>query len=92
MMVRVNDKYVIDVDPQNYTAQIDTKKSDKEGNPVYKTIGYYGTLYAAIKGIAENETREQLVNGEISLADALTKVRSVYQEFEQLFTKIVVQK
>ncbi len=88
-MIRVNRKYVIDVDPQNYTAQVDLKKKNKDGEPLFKNIGYYGTLYGAIRGIAENETREQLADGEMSLADAIAKTKAVYEEFERLFEKMV---
>lgn len=88
-MIRVNSKYVINVDPQNYTAQIDIKKKDKNGNPIFKNIGHYGTLYGAIKGIAENNAKEQLAEGEMSLAEAVAKVKAVYEEFERLFEKMV---
>ena len=88
-MIRVNSRYVIDVDPQNYTAQVDLKRKTPMGIPIRRNIGYYSTLYGAIKGIAENECREQLAEGEMSLADAIAKTKAVYEEFERLFEKMV---
>lgn len=88
-MIRVNDKYVIEVDSLNYTAQIDTKKKDKEGNPVRKTIGYYSNIANAMKGIAENEVGEVLADGEYSLKEAIAEVKSIYGEFNHIFDLIV---
>lgn len=87
-MIRVNDKYVIEVDTC-YTAQIDTKKKDKEGKPIRKTIGYFTNLSNAIKGIAENEVGEVLADGEYSLKDAIAEVKAIYEKFNHVFELIV---
>ena len=88
-MIRVNSKYVIEIDSLNYTAQIETGKKDKDGNPVRKTIGYYSNIANAMKGIAENEVGEVLADGEYPLKEAIAEVKAIYGEFNHTFDLIV---
>ncbi|MBR1853400.1 MAG: hypothetical protein IJ794_09715 [Lachnospiraceae bacterium] len=84
-MIRVNDKYVIEVDNYCFTAQVDLHKADKDGRPLRKNVGYYSTFAGAMQGIARNEEREVLAGqGEITLADAIRISKKIYGEFNDL--------
>lgn len=52
-MIHVIDDYYVSADSYCYSALIDTHKSDKDNNPIYKTIGYYQNMKLAVEGIAK---------------------------------------
>ena len=70
-MIRVNENYCIDVDEKCYTVKIDKHKEDKNGNPIFETVGYFSSLESAIKGVIISMNRKQLKEGVHSLVEAL---------------------
>lgn len=82
-MIRINERYIIDIDAINYKAKIDLKKVSKEGNPLYATIGYYRTLKAAILAIYEREAKEVLSDGEYTLKQAVDTLSRIQEELEE---------
>lgn len=50
-MIKYNDDYYIDADNNCYMIKQDTHKKDKEGNEIYKTLGYYGSLNGSLKAL-----------------------------------------
>lgn len=86
-MIRVNDKWVIDVDENaNYMPKIDRKKTEpvkqKDGTtverPVYgPPIGYYRNLEAALKGIIAKEFQTMVAAEDITLADAVKALGTI---------------
>lgn len=84
-MIRVNDKYVIEVDNYCFTAQVDLHKEDKDGRPIRKNVGYYSTFAGAMKGIARYEEKEMLMQPmEVPLAEAIQTIQGIYKEFSDL--------
>lgn len=79
-MIRINEKYVIDIDAMNYKLKIDLKKVSKEGNPLYATIGYYRTLKTAILAIYEREAKEVLSDGEYTLKQAVDALSHIQEK------------
>ena len=43
-MITLIHDLVIRVDKHNYTLMLDRHKQDKKGEPIYETLGYFGTL------------------------------------------------
>lgn len=83
-MIRVNDDYIIDVDPHNYIVKRDLHKervtvNDKTGEesrtPVYYTVGYFGDIPSAVRGIIRDMNRLGLSEGIHSLIEAVTIVQ-----------------
>lgn len=79
-MVRINKDYIVDVDTYEYTAKQDLHKEDKEGNPIYKTVGHYGTLKNAILGIFKHKGQKVLSEGEYSLNEAVDALSAIKTE------------
>ena len=88
-MIRVNEKYVINVDALNYTAQIDTHCFTKKGDPIYKTVGYYSTLKDAVIAIADRESREMLAEGETTLGQAVNTLVNTHKEFMKIVNEAI---
>lgn len=61
-MIELINGYCISVDPLNYTLK---KKAgvDKEGNPTYRTCGYYGSVKSAITHCVDLIQRDKLSEG-----------------------------
>lgn len=84
-MIRVNDDYVILVDTFNYTPCRDSHKTDKKGNPTYKTIGYYSNLEQALRGIIKDMNARSFEANTLSLQEAL----EIIQQSNDVFTDML---
>lgn len=82
-MIRVNDEFVITVNDCTYIAAVDKHKTDKEGKPMYKTIGYYPSVKMALKGIFKYKARIVLGEGEKTLTEAINALETIENEFEE---------
>ena len=82
-MVRVNDRYGINVEEYEYTVvQILTagEKSKKKGEEYTRTMGYYSTFTGAIKAIDKYMVRDALAERDMSLDEAVRAIREVNNE------------
>ena len=88
-MIRVNDDYVILVDPLNYTPCRDPHSVDKKGNPVYKSIGYYSTLEQALRGVVDDMNSRAFEQNTYSLKEALEVIKQSNKVFTDLMREIL---
>ena len=87
-MIRINDDYVIDTgDNMNYILKEDKHKLDKDGNPVYVTLGYYSRLESALLGAKSHMVHKSMGEGEKSLEEAIRAVVDISNEFISVFRK-----
>lgn len=91
-MIRVYKDYVVLIDTYGYTAAIDTGKDTKSKDGkitrVYKNIGYYSQLRAAIKGIAEYDTKRTLQDTDVTLLEACEIVKNINNELEKILERV----
>lgn len=87
-MIRVNENYCIDVDEKCYTVKIDKHKTDKKGNPVYETVGYFSCLENAIRGVLVSMNKKQLKDGEHSLKEALKLMQESNRKVYDLLQEV----
>lgn len=88
-MIRINENYVIDTgDNMNYILKEDKHKIDKEGNPVYVTLGYYSRLESALIGAKNHLIHKSMGEGEKSLYEAIRAVRDISNEFISVFRNV----
>lgn len=68
--------------PNNMGFTLLKKKSrkDKEGNPVYETIGYCGNFEEAILLLKRRVVNDRLSEGSMELAEALQVIRDTTRE------------
>ena len=88
-MIRVNDDYVILVDPLSYNPCRDTHKTDKKGNPLYKSIGYFANLEQALKAIIKDMNNEAFENGVYSLQEAIEVIRHSNTVFTDMLREVL---
>lgn len=97
MMIRVNDNWVISVDPMNYAPMKDLHRTKKEQQkdgteiiiPVYgKPLGYYTSLAGAVKAIARADYKEALSGRETPLNEAIKIMQETVDRFERILEGI----
>lgn len=84
-MIRVIDDYVVTADAYGYTLARDTGKIDKKTKtPVLKPISYHGSLRQAVDSCRRDYIRRGLQGGEISLSEAVTRMRDMDNKFKNI--------
>lgn len=83
-MIELLDNYVLDVDDHCYTLKQDTGKTDKRGNRVYKTLGYFGDITGALNALAKELAREKHKHACTSLNEAVNAIRESNARVENL--------
>lgn len=83
-MVKINEKYFISADSNNYILQEKSTVKDKEsknfGQDVYTSLGYYQSLEGVLNGVLKNETRLFLNKSEIN---SLIELKEYIKQLEK---------
>lgn len=93
-MIRVNENYIIDIDSYEYTVKRDLhrKRTVKiKGEEVevddFATVGHYGSLGSAVKGVIDNMNRCKLREGIHTLEEAVAIVLENNNKVAELLEK-----
>jgi hypothetical protein len=95
-MIRIDEDYIIDVDPHNYIVKRDLHKervtvNDETGEetrtPVFNTVGYFGDIPSAVRGIIRDMNRTELSGGVFSLTEAVKMVQDNNKRFYDLLDR-----
>lgn len=96
-IIRVNEDWVIAVDPLNYTPMKDYHREilvkQKDGTeklePAYgKPLGFYTSLAGAVKAIARADYKEALSGRETPLNEAVKLMQETLDRFEKILEGI----
>lgn len=84
-MIKINEKYYITADANQYVLQEKTVVQDKgsknHGKEAYITRGYYPTIEGCLNGIIKKESREYILKQYIvSIEEAINKMENIRQE------------
>jgi hypothetical protein len=96
-VIKVNEKYLIDVDDYNYTVyenkpqQVVDKQTGKE-HTRYPAIGYFGGLQKALLFIRDRMVRDELKGADTDLCGALEVVTNITNDFKQVMDRILAEK
>lgn len=88
-MIHVIDNYYIRVDTLSYTPTIDTGSVDKDGDIVYKNLGYCNSLRNAVKIIFQYRQKVEFIKNDFELSEALNRIEHINKEFEKCLDKCV---
>ena len=88
-MIRIDENYTIDVDKYNYILIKDEHRLNKKGEMVFKTIGYYPSLEAAVSACAEQYDRDELSAYEYTLHEAVELIRQTRAKFENILKGVL---
>ena len=97
-MVRVNEDYIIDIDSLNYTVKRDTHRKTVRKNKttgleeevdLFVTVGYFGNLTEAIKGVIKDTNSRDLSVGVHTLEEALEIVVANNNRVSELLERVL---
>lgn len=88
-MIHIFNNYYIQVEDKQFVALIKLEKPDKDGNPVYKQLGYYTTLEAAICRIRHRVFAEKLEKGVVEVHVALELLKNLNKQFEVILRSAI---
>lgn len=73
-MIVLNEEYTIDVTSNSYNLMV-KKGLNKDGSVRWSAVGYYATMYQAVKACVEDMTKRRLMADEYDLPGALAVIR-----------------
>lgn len=75
-MIRLDERYAIDADEACYTLKEKKTATKKDGTKevYYKPIGYYSSLFAALKGWYKESVRDAVRSRDMIITEALEVV------------------
>lgn len=85
-MINLDNKYYIDSD--KYCYKIVTKGGkDKDGNVIWKSIGYYSTMGAVINGYTNMVLRDVVGQKNSNIQDLLNKLGELHKLYDEVVCK-----
>lgn len=92
-MIRINDDYAIQVDQTNYVlvrlGTVTKKDSKNYGEETSSTVGFYSTLDNALYAAMREIQRDALMDGDMSLGEAVSEVRRISREMKEMLSSLV---
>jgi hypothetical protein len=85
-MIKVTDKYGIEVDERNYI--VGKICTNKEGEVYLTDKTYHDKITSAISKIAKRTAKEELSCGDYSLDEAVMKIARVYDRFSDMVEEL----
>ncbi len=82
-MIHIIDDYYVTGGARDYTLLKDTHREDKNGNTVYKTLGYYGSVANAVEGLRKTLCRELTAGNNMELYEAVRAFKRIVKELER---------
>lgn len=73
-VIVLNEEYTIDVTSNSYNLMV-KKGLNKDGSVRWSAVGYYATMYQAVKACVEDMTKRRLMADEYDLPAALEVIR-----------------
>jgi hypothetical protein len=88
-MIELIDGYIIVAGDNDYTLKKATGGKDKDGNTIYRTVGYYSSISRAIKGCYSDLSREVIKGKAYTLKEAVQALESLEARFEEIMPRVL---
>lgn len=85
-MIVLNEEYTIDVTANSYNLMV-KKGLNKDGSVRWSAVGYYATMYQAVKACVEDMIKRRLMEGEYNLSGALEVIREQKNILDEMLRK-----
>lgn len=87
-MIRIDKNYVILGNARDYTLALDTHSKDKDNDPIYKTLGYYSTVQAALMGLNSYLQHKSVVTKELSLQETANEFKKIADDLKSHYKQL----
>lgn len=82
-MIHLFGDYYIKGNPLDYSLVKKSSRTDKNGNPVYTVLGYYGSVANACEGLRKTLSRELVAENDLTLSEAVTAFKQIAEKMEE---------
>lgn len=83
-MIKINDKFCIDSDENQFIlkeiGKIQDEKSKNYGQETYIVLGYYGTLEQSLSGLEKILSRRAIRIKDYTLKQAIDEIRVIHED------------
>lgn len=86
-MIHLEDKYYLQSTQYGWTLVTETG-NDKEGNPIYKPLGYFCSLSRAIKAYINRRVSNRICEGTFEFEEAVQILQEENKRFEILLETV----
>lgn len=83
-MIHVFGNYYVQLDGKQYIAVRKLEKSDKDGNPIYKFLGYYTKMSCALVCIKDKVFADKMGDRILELKTALLELKQINEDFKNI--------
>lgn len=88
-MIKLLRDYAIDVTKYGYNLMVDKHRVNKEGKPVYETLGYYTTLEQVVNACRDYIIKMKLRDDVYSLKEALEIIKTCDLDFKKYLKEVL---
>lgn len=74
-MLHITDNYYAISNNYGYTVARDTERKNKDGSPVYVTLGYVGTIKEVVELVCKDKLHNRITEGDMELKQALEFIK-----------------
>ena len=82
-MIHIFGDYYIKGNPLDYSLVKKSNRTDKNGNPVYNVLGYYGSVANACEGLRKTLSRELTAERDMELCEAVTAFKQIADRLKE---------
>ena len=82
-MVHIINDYYVTGQSRDYVLIKDTHKEDKNGDAVYKTLGYYSSIANAVEAIRKIQCRELTAKENMELCEAVNAFKAIADNLQK---------
>lgn len=83
-MIKLIENYEIHGNAYDYSLVVNTGKEDKNGKPIYKTLGYFRSVEGCIKECYRQLCRKATAEQVLTLNDAIVLFQRIEKRLEEI--------
>lgn len=83
-MIELIDGYSIQGKEYDYALVFDTGRKNKDGDTIYKNIGYYNTVESCIKACYRHLCRKATASQLLTMSDAVVEFQRIEKRLEKI--------
>ena len=83
-MLHITDNYYAISNNYGYTVARDTGRKNKDGSPVYVTLGYVGTIKEVVELVWKDKLHNRITEGDMELKQALEFIKEQTDRIEKV--------
>lgn len=88
-MLKLKNNYILDSDGRSYTLRRKTDKTNKKGNQIILTCGYYSDLETSIQGYLSRLLLDEINNRDMDAKELTTYLKELRDEVRNVRKEVM---